>query len=77
MLVWEDKLFYSLPTDPRRKRKVEEKIIIETDISKEIRKPLSQLSLKGPKLRFLPLLNIIDAIADKEEFDSKTTLLTL
>ena len=40
MLVWEDKLLYSLPTDPRRKRKVEEKIIIETDISKRNKETL-------------------------------------
>ena len=68
MLVWEDKVFYTIPSDPPGNRK---KVIIETDISKEIRKPLSQLTLKGLRLRFIPLLNLIDVIAEKEEVDSK------
>ena len=65
MLVWEDKVFCTIPTDPSRNRKVERKVIIETDISKEIRKPLSQLTIKGLRLRFLPLLNLIGAIEEK------------
>ena len=71
MLVWEDKVFYTIPSEPPGNRKVERKVIIETDISKEIRKPLSQLTLKGLRLRFIPLLNLIDVIAEKEEVDSK------
>ena len=68
MLVWENKVFYTIPSDPPGNRK---KVIIETDISKEIRKPLSQLTLKGLRLRFIPLLNLIDVTAEKEEVDSK------
>ena len=68
MLVWEDKVFYTIPSDLPGNRK---KVIVETDISKEIRKPLSQLTLKGLRLRFIPLLNLIDVIAEKEEVDSK------
>ena len=73
MLVWEDKVFYTIPSDPPGNRKAgnRKKVIIETDISKEIRKPLSQLTLKGLRLRFIPLLNLIDVIAEKEEVDSK------
>ena len=71
MLVWEDKVFYTIPSNPPGNRKVERKVIIERNISKEIREPLSQLTQKGLRLRFSPLLNLIDVIAEKEEVDSK------
>ena len=67
MLVWEDKVFtlYQQTLREVSKMTFERKVIFETDISKEIRKPLTQLTLKGLRLRFLPLLNLIDAIAEK------------
>ena len=71
--MWEDLLFYSfLPTSPPKKRLTEGKIIIESDLSLEPRKPLSQITLKGLRTRLSPLLILIETIASKEGVDSKT-----
>ena len=71
--MWEDLLFYSfLQTSPPKKRLTEGKIIIESDLSLETRKPLAQLTLKALRTRLSPLLILIETIANKERVDTKT-----
>ena len=71
--TWEDLPFCSpVPELPANKRSFGHKAIFKADLSAEIRKPLSQLTLKGLRVRLAPLLNLINQIAEKEEMDSKT-----
>ena len=73
MEEWEEKEFYTFPcTHPSKKRILQEKMIVESDLSMEQRKPLSQITLKAIRTRLNPLLNLIDTIAQKEEVEAKT-----
>ena len=70
---WEEKVFYTFPlTHPLKRRILQNKIIIASDLSIEQRKPLSQITLKAQRTRLNPLLNLIDTIAHKEEVEPKT-----
>ena len=69
---WENNTFYSNPSaQSTKKRIMAEKNIVESDLSMETKKPLSQLSLKALRTRLNPLLNLIDSFATKEEVDPK------
>ena len=48
------------------------KTIFEADLSVEMRKHLSDLTLKGLRFRLAPLLRLINLIADREEVDART-----
>ena len=73
LATWEDLPFYSPVTElPAIKRYCVDKTVFKAHLSAEIRKPLSQLTLKGLRVRLGPLLNLISQIAEKEEVNSKT-----
>ena len=48
------------------------KTIFTADISAEIRKPLSELTLERLRARLAPVLKMINQLAEKEEVDAKT-----
>ena len=73
LCTWEDLMFYS----PRIKRPAEKippvaNTIFNVDLSAEIRKDLSKLTLKGLRSRLAPLLQLIRQIAEKEDVSPKT-----
>ena len=69
---WENNIFYFIPSaHPTKKRILEERIIVESGLSMETKRPLSQLTLKALRARLHPLLNLIDSFAIKEEVDPK------
>ena len=52
---WEEILFHLAPIQhPAKKSTSGDHIIFEADLSKEIRKPLTQLTLKGLRVRLAP-----------------------
>ena len=53
------------------KRIQNERVIVESDLSIEKRKPLSQLTLKALRTRLNPLLNLTTSVATIEETDPK------
>ena len=57
---------------PAKKTSSFDKTIFEDDLSSEIRKPLSELTLKGLRDKLSSLLNFINPIVEKQEVDSKT-----
>ena len=57
---------------PAKKRSPGDTTIFTADISTETRKPLSEVALKGLRVRLAPLLKLINQIAEKEEVDAKT-----
>ena len=66
--TWEEMLFFSFsPTLPLKKRISDEKIIFKADLSQDKRKPLSELTLKSVRLRLSSLLNLVEALAEKEQ----------
>ena len=71
MEEWEAEIFCTFPSILPPKQNLEEKLIIESDLSMEIRKPLSQLTLKALRTRLGPVLKIIHAFSLKEEVDTK------
>ena len=71
MEEWEAEIFYTFPSiHPPKQQILEEKLIIESDLSMEIIKPLSLLTLKALRTRLGPVLKIIHAFSLKEEVDS-------
>ena len=66
---WDTPIPWSPTFRPQKKRLSKDKQTIEIDISQEIRKPLSELTVKGLRTRLSPLLNFIDSLAEKEETD--------
>ena len=71
--TWEDLMFYS----PRIERPAEKippvgNMIFTADLSAEIRKDLSKLTIKGLRSRLAPLLQLIRQIAEKEDVSAKT-----
>ena len=75
--TWEVIHFYSLQAiHPHKKRISEEKIIFETELSQDTRKPIDQLTNKGLKKRLKPLLALLCSIADFENVEVKTIATT-
>ena len=75
LTTWEELLFYSSLIQHYAKKRISgDQIIFEADLSKYIRKPLSQLTLNGLRVRLAPLLNLINELAFKEEVNSKTII---
>ena len=71
--TWEDLMFYTpIIEHPAKKRSSGDTTIFTADISAETRKPLSEVTLKGLRVRLAPLLKLINQIAEKEEVDAKT-----
>ena len=54
------------------KLKVHEKEIVEVDLSKKPRKPLSELTMKAMRTRLLPLLDLMSTLAEKENVELKS-----
>ena len=71
MEEWEAEIFCTFPSIHPPEQNLKEKLIIESDLSMEIRKPLSQLTLEALRTRLGPVLKIIQAFSLKEEVDSK------
>ena len=72
LCTWEDLMFYS----PRVKRPAEKipsvgNTIFTADLSAEIRKDLSKITLKGLRSRLAPLLQLIRQIVEKEDVCAK------
>ena len=65
-------MFCPLYANPQKKRKSgEDTIIFEANLSQDIRRSLSELTLKSLRLRLSPLLKLIDTLAVKEETTPK------
>ena len=71
--TWEQMTFYS-PEIEHSSKKIflVNKTIFEADLSVEMRKHLSDLTLKGLRFRLAQLLRLINLIADREEVDART-----
>ena len=73
LATWESMLFFSCSIEsPPKRRLYEDRTIFAAEISNDFRKPLSQLTNKGLKIRLASLLNLIETLALKEGVDSKT-----
>ena len=69
---WQNNTFYSVPSaHPTKKLIMAGKNIVESNLSMETKKTISQLTLKGLRARLNPLINLIDSFATKEEVDPK------
>ena len=65
--------FYSPEIEhPSKKIFLVNRTIFEADLSVEMRKHLSDLTLKGLRFKLAPLLRLINLIADREEVDART-----
>ena len=70
---WEDMLFHSSSIEtPSKKRLSGNKLVYKVEITSEVRKPLSELTSKGLKVRLAPLIHLIETLAVKEDVDTKT-----
>ena len=71
MEEWEAEIICIFASIHPPKQNLKEKLIIESDLSMEIRKPLSQITLKALETRMGPVLKITHSLFVKEEVDSK------
>ena len=73
LATWEQMFFYAISYEhPPKRRSSSDKVIFEADISSIARKPLSELTTKGLRVRLSSLLKLVDQLAEKEQVDSKT-----
>ena len=56
---------------PKNKYITRETLVLETGLSKEFRKPLSEMTHKGLRARLSPLLQLIGTMAEKESVDAE------